>query len=318
MNQIEAFRGIAVTDKKRQTSYKQIDEIDWTNRANRPVTATFERYSDEVHTYTFVNSKTEKKSQINSTPNHPFYVKNKRAYIPIGDTGSSDEFYAYNSGWVTKIIKSPRASLHSKIPEKVYNVEVYQEHRYYVNNSGGTGLLVHNDYIDKYPNTIFDAFSLLPTLEKGIKHLPEKTKNGIYQDLRKYELAITAYRNQSNYINLLFDKQVGGDVNSLQYKRNPRKFSLEVAEGLHSKHQDLGSEAIGLGKYVASRIRLSLSEFYTANKQSHVYAQLIHRLEPTLTNLGNVWREADDVALVKIINCVIFERNRRRASMNNM
>ena len=56
--------------------------VDWTKMRSSPVIGRFQRYAPIVKTYTFRNLTTGKISTVDATPNHPFYVKNKKAFVP--------------------------------------------------------------------------------------------------------------------------------------------------------------------------------------------------------------------------------------------
>jgi hypothetical protein len=132
--------------------YKQIDEIDWSHRGERPVTGTFAKYAKEVYTYKFRDSKTGNISSINATLNHQFYVINKHGYIPISDVTSNDDLLSETGEAVKLVCNDGRQSNcgikynTNNTPTMVYNMEVYQQHRYYVadNFSENTAILVHN------------------------------------------------------------------------------------------------------------------------------------------------------------------------------
>ena len=54
------------------------------------VTGKFIRYAPEVNRYTVKDKQTNMTSAVDATPNHPFYVKNKHAFVPISKVLSSD------------------------------------------------------------------------------------------------------------------------------------------------------------------------------------------------------------------------------------
>ena len=124
-------------------------KTDWSKMDSRPVISTFKRYAPVVKTYTFQDLTSGKMSTINATPNHPFYVKNKDAFIPIENVVPTDKL-VNSSGQTIKLICDKGTSSHcGKLyniggkPIPVYNLEVYQRHVYFVGNES---ILVHNVY----------------------------------------------------------------------------------------------------------------------------------------------------------------------------
>ncbi len=169
---IKPYPGIAIKESG-VIGYKQIDEIDWANKANRPVTATFARYAEEVYTYKFKNVKTGAVTSINSTPNHPFYVVNKGDYIAISKVSANDELLSQTGEKVKLMCDKAHDNCGIRYnkdnkPMQVYNFEVYQQHRYFV--GGFNNVLVHNicDGVEEGPvNLTSDARREWSILEKN-------------------------------------------------------------------------------------------------------------------------------------------------------
>ena len=134
--------------------------IDWSTRDTRPVIGKFKRYAPVVKTYRFRNFSTGKVSIVHATPNHPFYVKNKHAFVPINKVSMHDDLVS-DSGESIKLLcpyykRSHCGQSYNKKPMPVYNLEVYQKHVYFV---GTNNILVHNvcgkyslNGDPKYPN----------------------------------------------------------------------------------------------------------------------------------------------------------------------
>jgi hypothetical protein len=144
---IKHYPGIAIKESD-AIRYKQIDEIDWANKANRPVTATFARYAEKVYTYKFKNLKTGVVTSINSTPNHPFYVVNKGDYEKISNITADDELLSQTGEKVKLLCDKAHNNCGIRYnkdnkPTLVYNFEVYQEHHYFAGQKSNN-LLVHN------------------------------------------------------------------------------------------------------------------------------------------------------------------------------
>lgn len=122
-----------------------ISTVDWAKSKARPVIGTFKRYAEDVRTYTFKDEHGNI-DKINATPNHPFYVRNKDDFIAIDDISVSDELVT-NLGKEVRLVcpigkNAGCGEQYNKDgkPVLVYNLEVYQQHIYYV----GNGVLVHN------------------------------------------------------------------------------------------------------------------------------------------------------------------------------
>ena len=117
------------------------------NTDYKPVIGIFKRHVANVKRYTFKNLKTGIKSQINATPDHPFYVMNKQKFIPIDRVSPADT-----------LITDTGRKLHLLCPEKndcglpldkkrlsiVYNLEVHKNHIYSV---GDEHITVHNCHV---------------------------------------------------------------------------------------------------------------------------------------------------------------------------
>ncbi len=118
------------------------------NRCHQtPVISLFVRHVLKVRTYKFKDFNTEKVSSISATPEHRFYVKNYNAFIPIQDLSPKDNLISATGHQIHLLCKGNRNS-HcgvsygiKGVPVEVYNLEIYQRHRYFV---GKGQILVHN------------------------------------------------------------------------------------------------------------------------------------------------------------------------------
>ncbi len=112
-----------------------------------PAIATFERHVLEVRTYTFKDLKTGKFNKITATPNHKFYVANKKKFEQIQNVSPKDRLVSATGDQVHVVCESGKenhcgVSYGVKgVPVAVYNLEVYRRHRYFV---GKENILVHN------------------------------------------------------------------------------------------------------------------------------------------------------------------------------
>ena len=116
------------------------------NRQTKIVTGQFERHTVNVKKYTFRNMKTGKITTVNATPEHPVYVKNRAAFIPM-DLLLKTDYLLSSAGQEIRLICPENRiqhcgiSLYNNIPRPVYNLEIHHNRIYFVSN---IGLLVHN------------------------------------------------------------------------------------------------------------------------------------------------------------------------------
>ncbi len=114
-----------------------------------PTISLFGRHVLKVRTYQFKDFNTEKISHVSATPEHRFYVENKNAFVPIQDLSPKDNLISATGHQIHLLCKGNRNS-HcgvsygvKGVPVEVYNLEIYQRHRYFV---GEGQILVHNLY----------------------------------------------------------------------------------------------------------------------------------------------------------------------------
>ena len=111
-----------------------------THQAGR-VTGRIIRYSPDVKTYTFYDLNTHIKSKINATPEHRFYVVNKRAFIPLSKITSEDQLINESGKSVQLLYAVKNGGNSSQHLLPVYNLEVADHHLYF---AGVDHILVHN------------------------------------------------------------------------------------------------------------------------------------------------------------------------------
>ena len=116
------------------------------NKQTKKVTGQFERHTVNVKKYTFRNMKTGKIITVNATPEHPVYVKNRAAFIPMNLLRATDQLLNSAGQQIRLICPKNRMqrcgeSQHNHIPLPVYNLEIDHHHTYFVSN---IRLLVHN------------------------------------------------------------------------------------------------------------------------------------------------------------------------------
>ena len=113
------------------------------------VTGKFIRYAREVNRYTVKDKQTNMTSAVNATPNHPFYVINKHAFVPISKVSSSDSLVTL-SNHEAHLIRSVSNNFPIKINSeknkltRVYNIETEKKHVYFIST---LNVLVHNPYV---------------------------------------------------------------------------------------------------------------------------------------------------------------------------
>ena len=121
--------------------------LDINRRNQSPVISLFVRHVLKVRTYQFKDFITEKISSISATPGHRFYVENYNAFVPVQDLSPKDNLISTTGHFIHLLCKGNRNS-HcgvsygvKGVPVEVYNLEIYQRHRYFV---GKGQILVHN------------------------------------------------------------------------------------------------------------------------------------------------------------------------------
>ena len=116
------------------------------NGQTKIVTGQFERHTVNVKKYTFINIETGKTITVNATPEHPVYVKNRAAFVPM-DLLLTTDYLLNSAGHEIRLICPKNRiqhcgiSLNNNIPLPVYNLEIDHNHTYFVSD---IRLLVHN------------------------------------------------------------------------------------------------------------------------------------------------------------------------------
>ena len=118
-----------------------------TGKDKKMVTGLFMQHVVNVRRYTFKDITTGKTGAINATANHPFYVKNRSAFIPIEKITGSDNLIT-ETGQSVKLICPKNRKNHCGVayggdqPRPVYNLQIAHRHTYFVGKN--YKILVHN------------------------------------------------------------------------------------------------------------------------------------------------------------------------------
>ena len=111
------------------------------------VKALFIRHALNVKVYQFKNMITGSISTIKATDNHPFYLENKKAFVPIGCVSSSDRLITATGQAVRLVCPENRkkhcgTSYKNNKPVVVFNMGVNKKYTYFVGDNNH--ILVHN------------------------------------------------------------------------------------------------------------------------------------------------------------------------------
>ena len=146
------------------------------------VTGRFIRHAVNVNRYQFMDQTTGQVSSVWSTPNHPFYVKNRHEFIPVNQISSTDLLISENGDTVTldslATLKNT-GQIKKILPRIVYNIELDRRHMYFV---GMHKILVHNICLKEYFEFLQENGFVYP--QKGS---PDKEPVSIQFDLSNKE-----------------------------------------------------------------------------------------------------------------------------------
>ena len=107
------------------------------------VTGKFIHHSTSVNQYTFINEKNGKIDNVHATDKHPFYLKNKKTFVPVKQIHSKDTLIDKdgNNIHLMHYLNNEHGKSTDTMPTVVYNIEVSIAHTYFV---GRQKILVHN------------------------------------------------------------------------------------------------------------------------------------------------------------------------------
>ena len=163
------------------------------SKSNNPmelscVTGRFKRHVNNVESYTFKHSVTGQTETIHATPNHLFYVKNRKHFIALDEITPTDELLTL-SGHKMRLLCPEGKKTHCGINWKkhnisaVYNLEVYKEHGYFTGNSK---IYVHNAYFCLVCRKSFKGGKLMES-HMAIEHKESTSIKGFNKHLMKEE-----------------------------------------------------------------------------------------------------------------------------------
>ena len=127
------------------------------------VTGVFKRHVNNVNSYTFKNLFTGNTETIHATPDHLFYVKNRRRFVALNEITPTDELLNLSGHQMRLLCPKDKKKHCGMIWKKfnisaVYNLEVYKEHQYF---AGNNEIYVHNAYFCLTCNQQFNTQSCL-------------------------------------------------------------------------------------------------------------------------------------------------------------
>ena len=122
-----------------------IPKLTGRDATTQQITGIFKRHALNTVYYTFKNISTGEISSIHSTPSHGFYLKNRRAFLPVEDITEKDTLITSNGNHVKRVNYRAGTSVTcdntANIPVLTYNLEVLEKHVYF---AGSDKILVHN------------------------------------------------------------------------------------------------------------------------------------------------------------------------------
>ena len=201
------------------------------NSNEQLVTGVFKRHSVNVGLYVFKNVQTGKISSIHVTPEHPFYSKSRRVFLPLKNVTAKDILMTDNGDNV-KLVYSDRnirttSGNNAGIPRQVYNMEVKKKHIYF---AGQDKIMVHNTCLCGICNQSFEAPSDLK------KHFRE-VHGGVGI---KYRCGVSWCTRQYSYIHWInkHQKEAHGITNTNSCEFCGKQFgnAKKVKQHINIKH----------------------------------------------------------------------------------
>ena len=113
--------------------------------SGQAVTATFKHSSGDILDLT-IESNSSDTETIGTTSNHPFWSYDREEFVQAGNLDIGERLETWSGETKRVVTKLARPG-----PAPVYNLEVSNEHVYFV---GANGLLVHNSYGRRLPKKV--------------------------------------------------------------------------------------------------------------------------------------------------------------------
>ena len=218
------------------------------------VTGIFLRHSMNVRTYTFESISTGQTSEINATPEHLFYVKNRHAWIPLYKI-TSDMVLTDNHNHSVKLHCFYHRQGYCGVPLRpgevtvIHNLEVHKKHVYF---AGRQSLLVHNIYYHGlYPEAEPESLESM-VIRKMARPLVSASYQTMLEEL--FEHKINA-RFDSGTISSVFRKEISELMDRVvrRYNQRMRRYRLVPYELAYTFNHHYLSEIEGDDNIIVKR-----------------------------------------------------------------
>ena len=243
------------------------------------VTGAFIRHVLSIKEYIFKNIHTGKIIKINITPQHLFYVKNKRKFVPISRVLPTDNLLTLSGEKIQLICltgKECGRELHSGRPVQVYNIEVYRRHTYGV---GVFGILAHNicNLVDRLKQIVPDLISTRPSIYLQLSLDEDNFRHSLCiirdEDVNRAFFALRE---------IYGEKYITCDTGALLLAARMQNRTLDI---LH----------------LESMLNAKVGIVDGQSSVSGMYWQYLYRLESSLGNKINYVKEGDSPALSDLL-----------------
>ena len=201
------------------------------------VTGRFVRHVADVRKYQFKNRTTGKIITVLSTPNHPFYVKNRGTFIPVEAISALDQMIQKDGQIVEMVHPHPaRGRLQAgQDMISVYNLEVSQKHTYFV---GDDSILVHNPYVCTKKTSSADRYYALKS-NKFVKNIEDPSDNNVMK------VGIIVKReDKDRFVQVLQELETAEDSKNMEGSKNMEHRKKTVKNNLDKSLRYLGFRSI--------------------------------------------------------------------------
>ena len=172
---ISAIKSAFISQKCQLQLSSKLNKSNYST-ASSCVTGIFKRHVNHVKNYTFKNLFTGKTETIHVTPNHLFYVKNRKRFIALNKITPTDKLLTL-SGHEIRLFCPKGKKKHCGMRQKkdgisiIYNLEVSGGHEYF---AGKNKIYVHNMY---FCLRCEEKFQYSASLESHIAYAHEEIDN---------------------------------------------------------------------------------------------------------------------------------------------